>query len=120
MKERVSGYTFLSETGYGPHAQLKIAEEASGKLVTAVRDRAIELANESHSTLILIDGPPGIGCPVIASLSGVVLALILTEPTQSGLHDLKRILSVVKHFGIRARYASAKRMQLKSQERRHE
>lgn len=104
MKENVSGYTFISDTRYGPmsHAQLKIAEEASGKLVTVVRNKAIELTKESQSKLILIDGPPGIGCPVIASLSGVDLALILTEPTQSGLHDLKRILSVVKHFGIRA------------------
>jgi MinD superfamily P-loop ATPase len=104
LKENISGYTFISDTRYGPmsHAQLNIAEEASGKLVTVVRNKAIELTRASQSKLIIIDGPPGIGCPVIASLSGVDLALILTEPSQSGLHDLKRILSVVKHFGIRA------------------
>jgi len=104
LKERLSGYTFISDTRYGPmsHAQLNIAEEASGKLVTVVRDSSIELARGSQNKLILIDGPPGIGCPVIASLSGVDMALILTEPSQSGLHDLKRILSVVKLFGIRA------------------
>lgn len=104
LEDRVSGYTFISDTKYGPmsHAQLNIAAEASGKLVTAVRNNGIELARESQNNLILIDGPPGIGCPVIASLSGVDMALIVTEPSQSGLHDLKRILSVVEHFGVKS------------------
>lgn len=103
LKDRVSGYTFISDTKYGPmsHAQLNIAAEASGKLVTVVRNRCVELTRESQNNLILIDGPPGIGCPVIASLSGVDIALIVTEPSQSGLHDLKRILGVVEHFGVK-------------------
>jgi len=102
LKERVSGYTFISKTEYGTmaHAQLNIAEETSGKLVTEVRDRAQQVAEKEQRELILIDGAPGIGCPVIASLTGVDLALIVTEPTLSGLHDLERILDVTRHFGI--------------------
>ena len=102
LRERVSGYAYLSKTKYGPmaHAQLNIAEETSGKLVTVVREMARQIAEQEGCDLILIDGAPGIGCPVIASLSGVDLALIVTEPTQSGLHDLKRILGVAEHFGV--------------------
>jgi MinD superfamily P-loop ATPase len=104
LQERVSGYAFVSTTKYGPmvHAQLNIAEEASGKLVTVVRGLAREVAEQAGHDLILIDGAPGIGCPVIASLTGVDLALIVTEPTMSGLHDLERILEVTRHFGIEA------------------
>ena len=102
LKERVSGYAFVSKTKYGTmaHAQLNIAEEASGKLVTVVRNTAQQVAEKESCELILIDGAPGIGCPVIASLAGVDLALIVTEPTMSGLHDLERILDVTRHFGI--------------------
>ena len=102
LKERVSGYAFISKTKYGTmaHAQLNIAEEASGKLVTVVRNNAQQVAEKESCELILIDGAPGIGCPVIASLAGVDLALIVTEPTMSGLHDLERILDVTRHFGI--------------------
>ncbi len=102
LKERVSGYAFISKTEYGTmaHAQLNIAEEASGKLVTVVRNNAQQVAEKEQRELILIDGAPGIGCPVIASLTGVDLALIVTEPTMSGLHDLERILDVTRHFGI--------------------
>ena len=102
LQERVSGYAFISKTKYGTtaHAQLNIAEEASGKLVTVVRENARQTAEKEGCELILIDGAPGIGCPVIASLTGVDLALIITEPTMSGLHDLERILSVTRHFGI--------------------
>ena len=102
LKERVSGYAFISKTKYGTmaHAQLNIAEEASGRLVTVVRNNAQRVAEEEGSELILIDGSPGIGCPVIASLTGVDLALVITEPTMSGLHDLERILDVTQHFGI--------------------
>ncbi|KAF5417602.1 MAG: NAD(P)H-quinone oxidoreductase subunit I, chloroplastic [Candidatus Methanogaster sp.] len=102
LTERVSGYAFVSKTKYGTmvHAQLNIAEEASGKLVTVVRSTAQRVAEEEGSDLILIDGSPGIGCPVIASLTGVDLALVVTEPTMSGLHDLERILDVTRHFGI--------------------
>ncbi|RCV64690.1 MinD superfamily P-loop ATPase, contains an inserted ferredoxin domain [Methanophagales archaeon] len=102
LKERVSGYAFISKTNYGPmvHAQLNIAEEASGKLVTVVRNNAQQVAEKEGCELILIDGSPGIGCPVIASLTGVDLALIVTEPTMSGLHDLERIMDVTRHFGV--------------------
>ncbi|NAS88197.1 (4Fe-4S)-binding protein [ANME-1 cluster archaeon AG-394-G21] len=102
LKERVSGYAFISKTNYGTmvHAQLNIAEEASGKLVTVVRNNAQQVAEKEGCELILIDGSPGIGCPVIASLAGVDLALIVTEPTMSGLHDLERIMDVTRHFGI--------------------
>jgi len=102
LTERISGYAFISKTKYGTmaHAQLNIAEEASGKLVTVVRNNAQRVAEEEGSDLILIDGSPGIGCPVIASLTGVDLALVVTEPTMSGLHDLERILDVTRHFGI--------------------
>jgi len=102
LKECVSGYTFISKTEYGTmaHAELNIAEETSGKLVTVVRTRAQQVAEKEQRELILIDGAPGIGCPVIASLTGVDLALVVTEPTMSGLHDLERILDVTRHFGI--------------------
>lgn len=104
MKERISGNWFLSETREGPmvHARLGIAAENSGKLVSMVRQQAKELAEKEKKNLVIIDGPPGIGCPVIASIGGVDLVLIVTEPTLSGLHDLKRILEVAEHFGIKA------------------
>lgn len=104
LQGRISGYAFVSSTTYGPmvHAELIIGEEASGKLVTVVRELAREVAEREGCDLILIDGAPGIGCPVIASLTGVDLALIVTEPTLSGLHDLDRILAVTHHFGIEA------------------
>ncbi|OPL10860.1 MAG: (4Fe-4S)-binding protein [Firmicutes bacterium ML8_F2] len=104
MEDRVSGKWFVSETPFGTlvHARLGIAEENSGKLVTAIRNRGAELAEAEEKDYLLIDGPPGIGCPVIASLSGVDAALIVTEPTVSGIHDLKRVLSVCRHFGITA------------------
>jgi MinD superfamily P-loop ATPase len=103
LEENISGYAFVSDTKYGPmsHAELNIAEEASGKLVTLVRNNAIEIARREKKDLILIDGPPGIGCPVIASLTEVDSALIVSEPTVSGLHDLDRILELVSHFGIK-------------------
>jgi len=104
MVDREAGKLYLSETRFGPfvHAQLNIGEEASGKLVTEVKKRAKQLAEKEGKELILIDGSPGIGCPVIASLAGVDLALIVTEPTVSGIHDLGRILEVTKHFKVKA------------------
>ena len=104
MVERDSGFAYISDTRFGPmaHAMLKTAEEASGKLVAVVRENAKALAEEKKKDLIVIDGPPGIGCPVIASLTGVDLVLIVTEPTLSAIHDLKRILGVAQHFGIPA------------------
>ncbi len=102
LSERISGYTLVSQTRYGKmvHAELKTGEEASGKLVTVVRTIAKRVAEEEGCEIILIDGSPGIGCPVIASLTGVDLALVVTEPTMSGLHDLRRIIGVTEHFGI--------------------
>ncbi len=102
MEEAFSGDWFISETSYGPfvHARLGIGEENSGKLVTVVRRQATEIAKEKNLNLILIDGPPGIGCPVTASLTGVNLVLAVTEPTLSGIHDLERILNLAEHFKI--------------------
>ena len=104
MEERVSGHWFVSKTAYGTlvHARLCIAEENSGRLVTAIRNKAEELVKEQGSELIIIDGPPGIGCPVIASLSGADAALVVTEPTVSGIHDLKRVVEVCRHFAVPA------------------
>jgi MinD superfamily P-loop ATPase len=102
MAEAFSGDWFVSETPYGPfiHARLEMGGENSGKLVTVVRKKATEIAQEKDLDLILIDGPPGIGCPVTASLTGVNLVLAVTEPTLSGIHDLERILKLSDHFKI--------------------
>ncbi len=102
MEEAFSGDWFVSDTPYGPfvHARLGIGEENSGKLVTVVRKQATEIAKERNLELILIDGPPGIGCPVTASITGVDLVLAVTEPTLSGIHDLGRILRLCEHFKI--------------------
>lgn len=103
MVDDLSGKWFISETKYGPfvHAKLGIAEENSGKLVTLVRQNAKLIAEKEKRDFVIVDGPPGIGCPVIASLSGVDIALIVTEPTLSGIHDLERIVGVAHHFGIK-------------------
>jgi MinD superfamily P-loop ATPase len=85
------------------HAKLGIAEENSGRLVTQVRKRAADLADELKQEYILGDGPPGTGCPVIASVSGADLVVIVTEPTVSGVHDMKRVLDLAEHFRIPAR-----------------
>jgi len=102
--ERTCGEWFVSETRFGPmvHARLGIAVENSGKLVSTVRREARRIAEEQKSDWILIDGPPGIGCPVIASVTGASLVLIVTEPTLSGKHDMERVLSLAGHFGIPA------------------
>ncbi len=104
MTERLSGHWYLSDTVYGPlvHARLGIGEENSGKLVTTVRNAARALAEREGSELIISDGPPGIGCPVISSLSGADLALLVTEPTLSGIHDLERVVGACRHFGAPA------------------
>jgi MinD superfamily P-loop ATPase len=80
----------------------KPGAENSGKLVTQVRSAAAESCSENHCELLLLDGPPGTGCPVTASIRGANYALIVTEPTQSGLHDLDRIFLVAKHFRVPA------------------
>ncbi|MGB9901501.1 ATP-binding protein [Methanothrix sp.] len=104
MVEHPSGYAYISDTRYGPlvHAEMVPAEEASGKLVTMVREIARNLAESLRMEMVLIDGSPGIGCPVISSLAGADLALVVTEPTISGVHDLDRILDLAEHFRIRA------------------
>ncbi|MFW6170196.1 MAG: ATP-binding protein [Planctomycetota bacterium] len=103
-EESMTGHWYVSETEYGPlvHARLGIAEENSGRLVTRVRNRANELAVELNAARILGDGPPGTGCPVIASVSGADLVLIVTEPTVSGVHDMERVLELSAHFGVPA------------------
>ena len=104
MQENLSGHWFISETHYGPlvHARLGVAQENSGKLVAVVRQKAKLIAEEQGLDYIISDGPPGIGCPVISSLSGANLALLVTEPTLSGMHDLVRALGVCRHFGVPA------------------
>lgn len=100
----VNGEWFISETRFGPmiHARLGVAEENSGKLVSLVRSAARKIAEERCLNLVLVDGSPGIGCPVIASITGVDLILVVSEPTLSGLHDLERVTDLALHFGIPA------------------
>ncbi len=104
VHDAVNGEWFISETRFGPmsHARLGIAEENSGRLVTLVRDHAVYLAKKNRLGKNMIDGSPGIGCPVIASLTAADYAVIVTEPTVSGLHDLKRVFELIHHFGIKA------------------
>jgi MinD superfamily P-loop ATPase len=104
LKENLSGQWFISDTKYGPlvHARLGIAQENSGKLVALVRQQAKLMAEKQGADCIISDGPPGIGCPVISSLSGASLALLVTEPTLSGIHDLERVLGVCRHFNVPA------------------
>ncbi|MCD4825836.1 MAG: ATP-binding protein [Phycisphaerae bacterium] len=100
----VNGQWFISRTRCGPmvHAKLGVGEENSGKLVSLVRQEAKQIAEQRELDLVIIDGSPGIGCPVIASITGADLVLIVTEPTLSGLHDLTRVAELTKHFGIEA------------------
>lgn len=98
------GEWYLSETRFGPmaHARLGIAEENSGKLVSLIRQEGKKLAEEKHLDLLLTDGRPGIGCPVIASLGGATAVLIVTEPTVSGRHDMERVAELAAFFKIPA------------------
>ncbi len=98
----IDGEWYLSETRLGPmvHARLKAAGENSGKLVSLLRAEARNAAKNRDIDLVLIDGSPGIGCPVIASITGADLVLVVTEPTLSGLHDLERVIRLTSHFGI--------------------
>jgi MinD superfamily P-loop ATPase len=104
MVEQHAGNWYLSRTRFGPlyHAHLFAGQENSGKLVTLVKQMARLRASDSGADLLLVDGPPGIGCPVIAAASGADIALIVTEPTVSGAHDMGRILGTVAHFGVPA------------------
>ena len=98
------GQWFISDTRFGPmvHARLGIAEENSGKLVSLVRHEAKNLSKEKNLDLILTDGPPGVGCPVIAAICGASSVLIVTEPTVSGIHDLERVAELAAHFNLPA------------------
>jgi MinD superfamily P-loop ATPase len=102
MEPVVNGAWMVSETRFGPlvHARLGVAEDNSGKLVTLVRNEARRVAEERGLPLVIVDGSPGIGCPVIASLAGADLVLAVTEPTVSGRHDLDRVLQVVCQFRL--------------------
>lgn len=104
LKPAVSGEWYVSRTPYGQlvHARLSPGCGNSGKLVTIVRQHAVQLANQAQVDLVLVDGSPGIGCPVIASLAGASLALVVTEPGVSALHDLERVLKVCRHFEVEA------------------
>lgn len=96
------GEWFISDTRLGPmvHARLGIAQENSGKLVSLIRKETQQLAEENDHDLILTDGPPGIGCPVIASITGATAIIIVVEPTVSGLHDMERVADLAAHFNI--------------------
>ncbi len=102
LVKRVSGTTYISDTRFGPmvHAVLNTAEEASGMLVTMVRNNAKKVAEELGYGLVINDGPPGTGCPVISSIVGVDLVLVVTEPSISGIKDMERVLDVADHFDI--------------------
>lgn len=98
------GQWYLSNTRFGNlvHAQLGIAEENSGKLVSLVRQKGRELAEEKDIDLIITDGPPGVGCPVIAAVGNATAILVVTEPTVSGKHDLKRVVELARYFQVPA------------------
>ncbi len=103
MVQQLEGEWFRSQTHFGAlfHAELYPGRENSGKLVTLVKQHAKLLAEDQHIPLVIIDGPPGIGCPVISASAGADLALVVTEPSLSGLHDLQRALGMLQHFRIR-------------------
>ncbi|MFH2045584.1 MAG: 4Fe-4S binding protein [Pseudomonadota bacterium] len=98
------GEWYISETRFGPmvHARLGIAQENSGRLVTLVRQEGKKLAETNNLDLIITDGPPGVGCPVIASIGGASAVLIITEPTLSGKHDMDRVAQLAAHFNVPA------------------
>lgn len=103
MKEHKAGEVYRSMTRFGPfvHARLGVGEETGGKLVAMVRKNATDMATLHGADLIIIDGPPGIGCSVIASISGADLVFIVTEPSVSAIHDLERVIEVAAHFRIK-------------------
>jgi MinD superfamily P-loop ATPase len=102
FEDAVNGQWFISDTRFGPmvHAKLGIAQENSGKLVSLIRKEAKRIATEQNRDLIIVDGSPGIGCPVIASITGANLVLAVTEPTISAQHDLDRVIKLTEHFKI--------------------
>ncbi len=105
MEDQNVGKCYISGVKTGGqmvHARLKAGAENSGKLVAKVKNEARRIAEETGCALVLVDGSPGIGCPVVSSLSGADFVVLVTEPTVSGLHDLKRVYLLVKKFGIKA------------------
>ncbi|RJX34803.1 MAG: (4Fe-4S)-binding protein [Desulfurivibrio sp.] len=96
------GEWYISDTRFGPmvHARLGIAEENSGKLVSLIRKEVRRLAEERGADLVITDGPPGIGCPVIASIGGATALVIVVEPTVSGIHDMERVVELAAHFRV--------------------
>ena len=102
MEEQLIGQWYRSVSRYGPlfHAELHPAQDNSGKLVTVVKQNARLYALDNDYTLLIVDGPPGIGCPVISAAAGADLALIVTEPTAAGIHDMGRALETTSHFHI--------------------
>ena len=98
------GEWFMSKTVVGPmaHARLHPGKENSGRLVSLVRTKAADLGEQAGLDLIVVDGPPGVGCPVIASIGGVDCVLVVTEPTLPGLHDCERVLDLAAHFKVSA------------------
>ena len=103
FNDSINGQWFISDTRFGPmvHAKLGIAEENSGKLVTVIRKEAKKIAQDQKKDFLIVDGSPGIGCPVIASITGADLVLVVTEPTLSGKHDLDRVSKLTANFGIK-------------------
>lgn len=102
MQPQRGGSWYRSESAYGPlfHAELFPGQENSGKLVTLVKQQARLLGLDEGYQAVLVDGPPGIGCPVISAISGADLALVVAEATASGLHDVKRALATTAHFQV--------------------
>ncbi len=104
LLDHVSGQWYESTCACGPfvHGELGIGQSNSGKLVSQLRKRAREIGAEQNLPLIIVDGPPGIGCPVIASLTGADYVMMVTEPSYTALHDMKRVLELAGHFDIPA------------------
>jgi MinD superfamily P-loop ATPase len=103
MRDKVSGHIYDSSTRFGSmvHAKLLPGEGNSGKLVTEVRKRSSQHAERAGNDMVLIDGSPGIGCPVIATVTGLILGVIVTEPTLSGIHDMKRVLGLMSQLRVK-------------------
>jgi len=102
MRESLGGRWFRSHTRFGPffHARLAAGAENSGKMVSTLRQQALLLAQERETDWIIVDGSPGVGCPVIAAVTGSDMALLVSEPTVSGVHDLERAMGICAHFRV--------------------
>jgi len=102
MEDSLSGHWYVSNTPYGKmaHGILEVGEENSGKLVTIIRKQGMFLAQKEKADYVIIDGPPGIGCPVNSTITGLKYAIVITEPTESGLSDLERLLDLMEHFNV--------------------